>query len=397
MVNDRTNNDPGLDAIEAQNAPGAAAPAAIRPTLRKRGRFTLPVKTTIGLLTLLVGAVALCGIIILGATHSILRENKHSQVSQFAYGVAASLGSETTFSRTTFQQQLAALDKTPDLDFAVLTDTSMRQVAGYLGNPNVWSSFEQDTGNSSARIAGRLGQVQELAIGKSHSDVVTVPVFQTQVSNGTTHPVLMGYLHVASSGEGAAAQLRYLQGFVLLTCMGVVLLAVPIAGLIARHITVPIQRLAHAAHTLAEGDMTHRVAISRSDELGELSDAFNSMADTVQSQQQDIQKINAGLEQKVHDRTAELEKLNGRLRAEIEEKEDFLRAVSHDLNAPLRNIAGMASMLIIKYKDTLEKDALQRLERIQKNVQVECELINELLELSRIKTRREKIERVDLH
>jgi len=57
----------------------------------------------------------------------------------------------------------------------------------------------------------------------------------------------------------------------------------------------------------------------------------------------------------------------------------------------------MASMLIIKYKDTMEKDMLQRLERIQKNVQVECELINELLELSRIKTRREKIERVDLH
>src|SRR6185369_16132318 len=83
--------------------------------------------------------------------------------------------------------------------------------------------------------------------------------------------------------------------------------------------------------------------------------------------------------------------------AEISEKEDFLRAVSHDLNAPLRNISGMASMLILKYKDTMEKDALQRLERIQKNVQVECELINELLELSRIKSRREKIERVDLH
>src|SRR6185436_19417312 len=93
----------------------------------------------------------------------------------------------------------------------------------------------------------------------------------------------------------------------------------------------------------------------------------------------------------------ELEHVNKRLQAEMSEKEDFMRAVSHDLNAPLRNIAGMASMLAIKYADTLEKDALQRLERIQKNVQVECELINELLELSRIKSRREKIERVDLH
>ena len=71
--------------------------------------------------------------------------------------------------------------------------------------------------------------------------------------------------------------------------------------------------------------------------------------------------------------------MNNRLTSEMAEKEDFLRAVSHDLNAPLRNIAGMASMLILKYRDRLERDALQRLERIQKNVEVECELINELL------------------
>jgi signal transduction histidine kinase len=179
--------------------------------------------------------------------------------------------------------------------------------------------------------------------------------------------------------------------------MGVVLLAVPIAGLIARHITVPIQRLAHGAHALAEGDFSHRVTIRRSDEIGELAEAFNRMADTVQAQRKDIEQINAGLEQKVHERTAALERLNMKLHAEISEKEDFLRAVSHDLNAPLRNIAGMASMLVLKYKDTLEQEAVQRLERIQKNVEVECELINELLELSRIKTRREKIERVDLH
>jgi signal transduction histidine kinase len=224
-----------------------------------------------------------------------------------------------------------------------------------------------------------------------------VPVFQDQTGERGMHSELVGYLHVAMGGAQAAAQMRFLQGFVLLTCMGVVLVAVPIAGLIARHITVPIQRLARGAHALAAGDLSHRVVVRRSDEIGELARAFNRMADTVQTQRKDIQEINAGLEHKVHERTAALERLNGQLHAEIAEKEDFLRAVSHDLNAPLRNIAGMASMLVLKYKDTLDKDAVQRLERIQKNVQVECELLNELLELSRIKTRREKIERVNLH
>ena len=78
------------------------------------------------------------------------------------------------------------------------------------------------------------------------------------------------------------------------------------------------------------------------------------------------------------------------------EKEDFLRAVSHDLNAPLRNISGMVEMLARKHRSKLDADALHRLERIKKNVEVETDLIAELLDLSRIKTRRQKMEVVDL-
>jgi signal transduction histidine kinase len=73
-----------------------------------------------------------------------------------------------------------------------------------------------------------------------------------------------------------------------------------------------------------------------------------------------------------------------------------VRAVSHDLNAPLRNIAGMATMLLMKNREKFDNDVIHRLERIQKNVQVETDLITELLELSRIKTRRQKMENVDL-
>src|SRR5690606_28648660 len=71
-------------------------------------------------------------------------------------------------------------------------------------------------------------------------------------------------------------------------------------------------------------------------------------------------------------------------------------AVSHDLNAPLRNISGMATMLMMKYRDRFDEDIIHRLDRIQKNVQIETDLIGELLELSRIKTRRQKMEPVDV-
>jgi len=88
---------------------------------------------------------------------------------------------------------------------------------------------------------------------------------------------------------------------------------------------------------------------------------------------------------------------NKRLSSEIAEKEDFLRAVSHDLNAPLRNISGMATMLLMKSRDKFDAEIIHRLERIQKNVEAETDLIAELLELSRIKTRRQKMEPVDVN
>jgi len=55
----------------------------------------------------------------------------------------------------------------------------------------------------------------------------------------------------------------------------------------------------------------------------------------------------------------------------------------------------MATMLLMKHRDQFNEDVIHRLERIQKNVQVETDLISELLELSRIKTRRQTMEKVD--
>ena len=346
------------------------------------------------MLILLIGAVALCGGVFLAITKNLLLQSRQAQTAQFAYGVAASIGGTGTQDPKNLRAVLQRLELTPGLDFAIITGPDLDSRATFTSDPLALQTFLTNLRSTAFNAIGRAGQVIQLPVGRDHTTlVVTVPIF---AENDNQKSVLQGYLHVGFTSD-LDARLRFLQGLILLTCMGVVLVALPIATLVARHVTVPIETLATAARALAGGNLGHRVSLFRHDELGDLADAFNSMAHTVQTQQEAIKSINADLEHKVHVRTAELEKVNTRLQAEMAEKEDFLRAVSHDLNAPLRNISGMASMLLIKYKDTLEKDALQRLERIQKNVDVECELISELLELSRIKTRREKIETIDLH
>jgi signal transduction histidine kinase len=147
---------------------------------------------------------------------------------------------------------------------------------------------------------------------------------------------------------------------------------------------------------LASGDYTARTNAPRNDEIGELSRAFNAMAEKIDAQRRQLVAANEHLEEKVQQRTGELNAANDRLRAEMAEKEDFLRAVSHDLNAPLRNIAGMVTMILMKHQGELPEDVLKRLDRIQANVQAETDLIGELLELSRIKTRPQRREVVDM-
>jgi signal transduction histidine kinase len=141
--------------------------------------------------------------------------------------------------------------------------------------------------------------------------------------------------------------------------------------------------------------MVRRVKDQRT-ELAEANEKLEQANDQLEEANRQLANANRELEGKVHRRTAELERANQRLSREIAEKEDFLRAVSHDLNAPLRNIAGMAAMLLMKHRQTFDEDVIHRLERIQRNVQVETDLIAELLELSRIKTRRQRMELVYL-
>lgn len=90
-----------------------------------------------------------------------------------------------------------------------------------------------------------------------------------------------------------------------------------------------------------------------------------------------IVKLNAELENRVKERTAQLEAAN-------KELESFAYSVSHDLRAPLRSIDGFSLVLLDDYRDTLEPTALDYLRRVRAASQRMAALIDDLLSLSRI-------------
>jgi len=102
-----------------------------------------------------------------------------------------------------------------------------------------------------------------------------------------------------------------------------------------------------------------------------------------------IALLNVELENRVTERTAQLAAANKELEA-------FSYSVSHDLRAPLRSIDGFSKALLEDYADKLDNPGRNYLERVRSATQNMAQLIDDLLELSRVTRAEMRREKVDL-
>jgi len=90
-----------------------------------------------------------------------------------------------------------------------------------------------------------------------------------------------------------------------------------------------------------------------------------------------LKNLNEELEQRVKERTAELEYAN-------REMESFSYSVSHDLKAPVRAIQGFSQMLMVEHADRLDPEGLRLLKVVTDNTKVMHHIIDDLMALSRL-------------
>ena len=172
------------------------------------------------------------------------------------------------------------------------------------------------------------------------------------------------------------------------------LFGLAMSGMIGNHLSWPILELQRIVKRFSAGERELSIEATTSDEIGELAREFNTMTITLKQREEAINELNQGLEEKVRERTAELEAKNLQL---VKTQEDLLRAeklaaigelaagVAHEINNPMAIIRGNAEVLLMALKP--EHPNREEAEIISRQVGRVDEIVSGLLTFARQQVR----------
>jgi signal transduction histidine kinase/CheY-like chemotaxis protein len=177
------------------------------------------------------------------------------------------------------------------------------------------------------------------------------------VANVTYDDTTLPLRRLATMMVYAAAALGLLGGIV----------STIVAGLVTR----PINRLAVAARSLADGNLDAPVPVAGASEIRQLSRTLSNMATSIRDLVRREQTLRMHAE------------------AASRMKDDFLATLSHELRTPLNAILGWASILARTDQDRARVSHAVRV--IERNARMQSQMVEELLDVSRIATGRVRL------
>jgi len=222
----------------------------------------------------------------------------------------------------------------------------------------------------------------------------------------TGKPVLVTYAPVPELGwavileepiDAALANVEILKRYAgVLLLLGLVIGAVIIAWVSSR-ITGPIRALHQGAKIIGSGNLGYRVNIDSGDEIEWLGQEFNKMAG-------ELNISYATLEQKVKDKTSELEKANSQLETvnrtlvkANKAKDEFLRIMSHELRTPLNVLLGYSQLVKDGTFGTINQKQENALDKVIGRAKELMNMISEILRATSIEAGKVKAEMFQIH
>ena len=199
---------------------------------------------------------------------------------------------------------------TPEGQTALAVNNDGSIATGLLGK-SLPSSIVQSTRNT-----GTYSGMTDL--GGLYSEtrfVVGIPLVLSTTIQGETTYSISGMIFLTSETSNLVSIWNEMSRIFFSTAIIVILLAFIFASFTSRHLSQPLKCITSAARAFGHGELGVRVDVGeRDDEIGELADAFNSMAESLSKSE--------------------------------ERRTEFIANVSHELKTPMTTIAGFAEGIL---------------------------------------------------
>ena len=176
---------------------------------------------------------------------------------------------------------------------------------------------------------------------------------------------------------------RMRRAILRMAAIGMVFILV-LSWLFSRTVIHPIQELNAALQRVTEGDLDVRVTVRSRDEIGALGTAFNTMAEEIRRKTTALDAANQSLNA-----------VNTKLTESNTNLQQFAYVASHDLQEPLRMVSSYVQLLARRYQGRLDAEADEFIRFAVDGAVRMQQLINDLLEYSRIGTREKPMESTD--
>jgi signal transduction histidine kinase/HAMP domain-containing protein len=203
-------------------------------------------------------------------------------------------------------------------------------------------------------------------------------IFDQQMGSGIKEEKI-GVAHVGVSLANMHKEIASMKSIIVFLTALVVLIGVLLTIFLVNIIVKPIQKLVFATDKVANGDLAQMVKVRRKDEIGKLASAFNRMTKSLKESREKIEEYNRTLENKVKERTMDLERTTRLLQAEYNRLDAIVN--SPNLGIVIKdkdcNIRFMNKSLIDIFGNQIGKKCYEKF----KGRKEKCEIcpINEIL------------------